>query len=75
MKAVRTRGYGVAYTKEAMEETASLGPQKLLALFARNEKTPELFRVFPDCFIYSTIHALCPMPYTFFSWPVMRSRT
>jgi hypothetical protein len=59
MKAVRTRGYEVAYTKEAMEEAASLEPKKVLKLFAHNGKTPELFLVFPDCFIYSMFHDPC----------------
>ena len=45
--AARTRGYGVVYTKDAMEEAVSRGTKKLLGLFARNEKSPELFRVFP----------------------------
>ncbi len=46
--AARTRGYEVVYTKDAMEEAVSRGTKKLLGLFARNGKTPELFRVFPE---------------------------
>jgi alkaline phosphatase len=48
IKAARMRGYDVVYTKEAMEEAASRGTKKLLGLFARNGKTPEFFRVFPE---------------------------
>ena len=61
MKAVRTREYEVAHTKEAMEEATSLGPKKVIGLFGRHGKTPELFRVFPDCFIYSMPYTLCSM--------------
>ena len=48
IEAARMRGYEVVYAKEAMEEAASRGTNKLLGLFAPNGKTPELFRVFPE---------------------------
>lgn len=47
IKAARTRGYDVVSTREAMEKAASRGTKKLLGLFARKGKSPELFRVFP----------------------------
>jgi hypothetical protein len=60
MKAVRTRGYEVAYTKEAIEEAASLGPKKLLGLFPATEKLQN-FSVFFPIVLYTP----CSMLYVF----------
>ncbi len=48
IKAAEKRGYVVVYTRKAMDDAVSQGANKILGLFSRKGKSPELFRLDPQ---------------------------